>query len=177
MLCRVSAQALWFRTPGGLKGDSAQARGVGAGRDVTVCDGERELGPVGPWYRNPGERAALPQCLAPAGAVRGGQDQFSWEDVKTDKQRRTTWVRRRGPGARGLWVRRAPGCAEGLAFCSRRQPAGWPRWAAGRRDVTSLGTPRAGRTALGWSREQELAAVRQAEQEAPGGSAVSASGA
>ncbi|XP_053520849.1 multiple myeloma tumor-associated protein 2 [Artibeus jamaicensis] len=71
------------------------------------------------------------------GGVRGGQDQFSWEDVKTDKQR------------------------ENYLGNSLMAPVG--RWQKGR-DLTWYTKSRADST--GMSREQELAAVRQAEQEA-----------
>ncbi|XP_054424861.1 multiple myeloma tumor-associated protein 2 [Pteronotus mesoamericanus] len=71
------------------------------------------------------------------GGVRGGQDQFSWEDVKTDRQR------------------------ENYLGNSLMAPVG--RWQKGR-DLTWYTKGRADCT--GMSREQELAAVKQAEQEA-----------
>ncbi|XP_047632294.1 multiple myeloma tumor-associated protein 2 [Phacochoerus africanus] len=71
------------------------------------------------------------------GGVRGGQDQFSWEDVKTDKQR------------------------ENYLGNSLMAPVG--RWQKGR-DLTWYAKGRA--HGAGLSREQELEAVRQAEQEA-----------
>ncbi|XP_055968282.1 multiple myeloma tumor-associated protein 2 [Sorex fumeus] len=71
------------------------------------------------------------------GGVRGGQDQFSWEDVKTDKQR------------------------ENYLGNSLMAPVG--RWQKGR-DLTWYAKGRA--AGAGLSREQELAAVKQAEQEA-----------
>lgn len=71
------------------------------------------------------------------GGVRGGQDQFSWEDVKTDKQR------------------------ENYLGNSLMAPVG--RWQKGR-DLTWYTKGREDRA--GMSREEELAAVRQAEQEA-----------
>ncbi|XP_007535137.1 multiple myeloma tumor-associated protein 2 [Erinaceus europaeus] len=71
------------------------------------------------------------------GGVRGGQDQFSWEDVKTDKQR------------------------ENYLGNSLMAPVG--RWQKGR-DLTWYAKGRA--DGAGLSREQELAAVKQAEQEA-----------
>lgn len=71
------------------------------------------------------------------GGVRGGQDQFSWEDVKTDKQR------------------------ENYLGNSLMAPVG--RWQKGR-DLTWYAKGRA--EGAGMSREQELAAVKQAEQEA-----------
>ncbi|KAM8790607.1 multiple myeloma tumor-associated protein 2 [Rhynchonycteris naso] len=71
------------------------------------------------------------------GGVRGGQDQFSWEDVKTDKQR------------------------ENYLGNSLMAPVG--RWQKGR-DLTWYTKGREDRA--GTSREEELAAVRQAEQEA-----------
>nr|XP_019585360.1 PREDICTED: multiple myeloma tumor-associated protein 2 isoform X5 [Rhinolophus sinicus] len=71
------------------------------------------------------------------GGVRGGQDQFSWEDVKTDKQR------------------------ENYLGNSLMAPVG--RWQKGR-DLTWYAKGRA--DGAGLSREEELAAVRQAEQEA-----------
>lgn len=71
------------------------------------------------------------------GGVRGGQDQFNWEDVKTDKQR------------------------ENYLGNSLMAPVG--RWQKGR-DLTWYAKDRAPRE--GPSREEELAAVREAEREA-----------
>ncbi|XP_058142271.1 multiple myeloma tumor-associated protein 2 isoform X2 [Dasypus novemcinctus] len=71
------------------------------------------------------------------GGVRGGQDQFNWEDVKTDKQR------------------------ENYLGNSLMAPVG--RWQKGR-DLTWYAKDRVDTGGL--SREEELAAVRQAEQEA-----------
>uniref|UniRef100_A0A672F700 Multiple myeloma tumor-associated protein 2 homolog n=1 Tax=Salarias fasciatus TaxID=181472 RepID=A0A672F700_SALFA len=72
-----------------------------------------------------------------AGGVRGGQDQFNWDDVKVDKHR------------------------ENYLGNSLMAPVG--RWQKGK-DLTWYAKDKSGRKAL--SREEELAAVKAAEEEA-----------
>uniref|UniRef100_A0A8B9BE42 Chromosome 1 open reading frame 35 n=1 Tax=Anser brachyrhynchus TaxID=132585 RepID=A0A8B9BE42_9AVES len=65
------------------------------------------------------------------GGVRGGQDQFSWEDVKTDKQRENYL-------GDALSRRTWPRCASGTARSElRKMWTGWWAWAApgGHRDT------------------------------------------
>ncbi|XP_015669785.1 multiple myeloma tumor-associated protein 2 [Protobothrops mucrosquamatus] len=71
------------------------------------------------------------------GGVRGGQDQFKWEDVKTDKQR------------------------ENYLGNSLMAPVG--RWQKGK-DLTWYAKEKKGDASL--SRKEELSAIRQAEEEA-----------
>ncbi|XP_013908451.1 PREDICTED: multiple myeloma tumor-associated protein 2, partial [Thamnophis sirtalis] len=71
------------------------------------------------------------------GGVRGGQDQFKWEDVKTDKQR------------------------ENYLGNSLMAPVG--RWQKGK-DLTWYAKEKKGAASL--SRQEELSAIRQAEEEA-----------
>ncbi|KAL8164787.1 UNVERIFIED_CONTAM: hypothetical protein K2H54_006660 [Gekko kuhli] len=71
------------------------------------------------------------------GGVRGGQDQFNWEDVKTDKQR------------------------ENYLGNSLMAPVG--RWQKGK-DLTWYAKEKKSEAAL--SRAEELAAIRRAEEEA-----------
>ncbi|KAM4705650.1 multiple myeloma tumor-associated protein 2 [Rhinophrynus dorsalis] len=71
------------------------------------------------------------------GGVRGGQDQFNWEDVKTDKQR------------------------ENYLGNSLMAPVG--RWQKGR-DLSWYAKQKGGVAKM--SREEELAAVKRAEEEA-----------
>lgn len=88
MLCRVSVQALWLGRPGREGGQCASARGW-RGSDVTVCDAGVGAGTCRALVLGiPGRGLHVTAMFGSSrGGVRGGQDQFSWEDVKTDKQR------------------------------------------------------------------------------------------
>lgn len=106
------------------------------------------------------------------GGVRGGQDQFSWEDVKTDKQRENYLGERggwgcgtRGLSGAGLRFRGFvhPQAKDGSVSAGNSLMAPVGRWQKGR-DLTWYAKGRA--DGAGLSREEELAAVRQAEQEA-----------
>ncbi|CAK7307480.1 Multiple myeloma tumor-associated protein 2 homolog [Vulpes lagopus] len=136
------------RGEAGRRGRGATRRRLRRCPGMRECDVKARDAAAGPAPAPPG--AARPGFTKPGGGgrpgtmfgssrggVRGGQDQFSWEDVKTDKQR------------------------ENYLGNSLMAPVG--RWQKGR-DLTWYAKGRA--DGAGLSREEELAAVRQAEQEA-----------